>query len=340
MRILLLSLCFVALGAHAQTLLVGNKAEATVSLIDISSGEVKRTAATGIGPHEIAVSGDGKLAVVANYGAETLGNTLTVIEMPQGEAVGTIDLGKHTRPHGLVFLPDSRHLLVTTEGTKSVLKVDVYLGTVVQRIPTGQRVSHMLAYHPSGQRAFVSNLGSASVSLLDIKNGDLLAFKGSGAGAEGIALSGDGRNLWVTNREEGSVSLFDGQHLTLRDKVEVAGFPIRAELTPDDRFLLVISAKSATLTVIDNQTLTLIKQIDINLSQSEQAADTLFADKMAGSSVPIGVEIAPDGNRAWIAHAGVDRVQEIDLQSWETLRIFATGREPDGMAYSALELSP
>ncbi len=338
MRFLLIGLCLCSSLSTAQTLFVGNKSEATVSAIDLASGEVRRTLPTGEGPHEIAVSGDGKLALVSNYGTDEPGNTLTVIEMPQGESVGTIDLGKHSRPHGLVFLPDARHLLVTTEGSQSVLKVDVYLGKVVQVVPTGQRVSHMLAYHASGQRAYVSNLGSASVSLLDIKNGDLLAFKQSGAGAEGIAVSSDGKHLWVTNRDEGSLSLFDGHHLDLLDKIDVPGFPIRAEVSPDDKLVLVSSAASATLTVVDNHALKLLRRVDINLADKVPGGDTLFRDRMGGSSVPIGIEISPDSKRAWIAHAAVDRVQEIDLETFETVRLMATGREPDGLGYTPLSL--
>ncbi len=45
--------------AAAGTLVVANKAEATVSLVDVASGEVVATLPTGAGPHEVAVSPDG-----------------------------------------------------------------------------------------------------------------------------------------------------------------------------------------------------------------------------------------------------------------------------------------
>src|SRR5688500_5153 len=64
------------------TLLVLNKSDTTVSLIDLASRKVVATVPTGVGPHEVAVSPDGKIAVVANYGAQTPGNSLTVINIP------------------------------------------------------------------------------------------------------------------------------------------------------------------------------------------------------------------------------------------------------------------
>jgi len=55
----------VALHAQASgTLIVLNKAEASASLIDLASGEEILRLETGVGPHEVAVSPDGKTAVV------------------------------------------------------------------------------------------------------------------------------------------------------------------------------------------------------------------------------------------------------------------------------------
>ena len=50
------------------TLIVLNKAEASVSLLDAASGGELYKLPTGAGPHEVAVSPDGRTAVVANYG--------------------------------------------------------------------------------------------------------------------------------------------------------------------------------------------------------------------------------------------------------------------------------
>ena len=322
-----LLLLVVATGSQSATLLVGNKSAASVSLIDLERGvEVARA-------HEVAVSGDGRLAVVTNYGRETPGNTLSVIEVEQGRTVGTIDLGDYTRPHGIVFMPDNQHVLVTAEGARSLLQVDVWAGRVVKAVPTGQITSHMLAYDAAGRRAYVANMGSGSVSLISPPIG-LLSFRASGRGAEGIALSPDRRELWVTNRDEDTVSRFDTRDLELMEKVSVAGFPIRAETLPDGR-VLVSSARSATLSVIDpaggaEGGAGVVESVDINLGGG---ADTVLGDT-GGSSVPIGIEIAPDGGRVWIAHAAVDAVQELEVGSWRQLRLLKTGDEPDAMGYS------
>jgi len=130
--LLAMTACLVAAPAvTADVLLVGNKSAHTLWALDLASGERQAEFETGIGPHEVEVSSDQRYAVVSNYGdREAPGNTLTVIEWPSERVVRTIDLGADTRPHGMAFLTGHR-LAVTTEGSNSLLVVDVGLGTVV-----------------------------------------------------------------------------------------------------------------------------------------------------------------------------------------------------------------
>lgn len=330
-----LALVFFACLGHAQTLLVGNKAAASVSLIDLARGQEVARAKTQHGPHEIAVSGNGALAVVTNYGSpERPGNSLSVIEVERAQTVATIELSPHSRPHGIVFMPDNRHVLVTAEGTNSLLMVDIWKGEVTAVIPTGQRVSHMLAYDADAKRAYVANIGSGSVSLINVASRSLLSYQSSGAGAEGIALAPDRRHLWVANRAADTVSLFDARYLDKLAEIVVPGFPIRAEAL-NNGTVLVTSARSATLSVIAPEARAVTRTIEIGLSKTTA---TIFGDAFAGSSVPIGIEVSPDGERIWIAHAAADAVQELEVGSWRQLRLLETGDEPDAMAFSARQV--
>ncbi len=334
--LLWLTLC---LPLAADTLLVANKSDATVTLVDLISGRVAATVPVGIAPHEIAVTTDGLLAVVSNYGtALAPGNSLSVIEVAHGNTVGSIDLGKYQHPHGIVFLPDNRRVLVTAEGSGVLLQVDVYLGTVERVIPTGQQGSHMVVYDPSGRRAYVANIGSGSVSLIDVNHAELLAFEASGVGAEGIVLAANGRDLWVTNRAADSISLFDARYLRRLQTLPVAGFPIRAEMTVDGAQLLVTSARSATLNVINAEQRELQQVVKLGLTAAG-AAENMAGTEFGDSSLPVGIEVAADGERVWIAHSAANQVQELAVGSWRQTRLFVTGRQPDGMAYSSQQVS-
>lgn len=338
-RSLLLSVCLTLVPAMtaAETLLVANKSDDTLSFLDLSAGEVVTTVPTGTGPHEVAVSPDGRTAVVTDYGRDTAGNTLTRVDVVAGQVSGTIDLGDHTRPHGVRFLPDGRRVAVTTEGSRSLLVVDVESGDIETVIPTRQEVSHMVALSDDAQRAFVANIGSGSLSViaLDAEDPRHLRSIPTGDGAEGLTVAGG--QVWVTNRGENTVSVIDPDSLEVAKTLEAGNFPIRAETTPDDSRVLVTNARSAELGVYDAQALTERRRVDIGLEPGDASGRAL--DSFEGSSVPIGIQPGPNGDRAWIAHANADAIMEIDLDTFEVQRLLGAGKEPDGMAYTPLSVN-
>lgn len=322
-------------GKGRGTLLVLNKAEASASLIDLDTGAVVATLPTGQGPHEAAVDPEGRFAVVTNYGTGPApGSSLTVIDMPAARVTRTIDLGSYRRPHGVAWLPDGRRVAVTAEANKALLVVDARTGKVEAAIDTGQEVSHMVALSPDGARAYVANIGSGSVSVIDLKARTLIRNLPTGDGAEGIALSPGGGTLWVTNRAADTVSVIDTKTLAVAATLPSADFPIRAATTPDGRHVLVSNAQSGDLAVFDAA-----RRVEARRIKMERAAaptdGRLFGDQFGASPVPVGVLVHPDGREAYVANTNADAVAVIDLADWSVRGWLKAGREPDGMAFSA-----
>jgi YVTN family beta-propeller protein len=337
MTILSMASFLVAGSLHAATLLVANKAEATVSLVDLASSRVVATLPVGTGPHEIAVSPSGKLALVANYGTGPQpGSSLSVLDVPAAKVVKTIGLGDYRRPHGMTFL-DEKRALVTVEADKAVLEVDVDAGKVVRSIVTGQEVSHMVVATPDGSRAFVANIGSGSITALDLKAGKALGNVPTGKGAEGIDITPDGRQVWVTNREADTVTVIDAASLRVLGSVESAKFPIRAKATPDGRHVLVSNAQSGDLSVLSVADRKVARRVALPVQVAADKDGRLMAAGPFGdSSAPIGVLVEPGGKRAFVAHANGDAISIVDLQEWKKAGTLTAGKEPDGMGYSKL----
>jgi YVTN family beta-propeller protein len=312
-------------------LLVVNKGESTLSVVDPKSGAELARIATGPGPHEVAASPDGRVAVVTNYGTGAApGTTLTVVDLDRLEAVATIDLGEQRAPHGIMYLPDGRHVAVTTERTQTLTIVDVEGRRVVAAIPTGANVSHEVAVTPDGRRAFVANIGSGSVTAIDLISRSVIRSIPTGAGAEGVAVTPNGREVWVSNRAANTVSVIDAESLELLATLESADFPIRVVFTPDGTRALVTNARSAELRVFDVA------------SRRETAAIPIRAPIVAsgpqviafeGSAVPIGVLGDPDGRHVYVAAASADAVAVVDLEQSAVVRLIKVGREPDGLAW-------
>lgn len=325
LAVLVLALAPTNLAAQpVGTLLVLNKTEDTAWFIGMPAGERAAEQPTGRGPHEAAVSPDGRFAVAANY-EDPAAPTLTVYDPGTFDTLRTIDLGESKAPHGLAFVPgegpNAGLLAVTCEGSKHLVLVNTESGEVAARIDTGANGSHMVAVTPDGARAFVANIPDGTVSAIDLAERKLLEIIPTGPGAEGIDVTPDGRDVWVTNRSH-SVSVIDAATLDVLETVACPGFPIRCKVTPDGARVLVSCAQAGALAIFDRA------------SRKEAGRiPTVDEWKQSDGLTPIGILITPDGSHAFVANPGRDEVAVIDLASLEIIQRIQTGDTPDGLGW-------
>lgn len=294
-------------------LLVANKQEASLSIIEVESGKLLATVPTGQGPHEVAVTGNGRFAVVANYGAQAPGNTLTVVDLRTRAPVGTIDLGEYRRPHGIVVLPGDSLVLVTSEASRSVVLVALE-GGVRGAIATGAAGSHMVAVTADGRRGYTANVGSGSITELDIPGGVSARTLPVAPATEGIAVTPDGREVWVGSNGAHTVTIVDTRTWKAVDTLPAAGLPYRVAISPDGRTAVVPAPQAGVVRIFDVPT------------RRERA---VLAFEGAG---PVGSTITADGAYVFVALQGSNEAAMVDLKSGKEVRRFATGAGPDGIA--------
>src|SRR5580765_5093559 len=104
-------------------LLVLNKEDATLAIVDPASGKILGTVPTGQGPHELVVSTDGKFAFASNYGTGPApGSTISMIDIAARKEVRRIDVSPLRRPHGLAFA--NGKLYFTAEASRQIARYD------------------------------------------------------------------------------------------------------------------------------------------------------------------------------------------------------------------------
>ncbi|GAB4139568.1 MAG: hypothetical protein Kow00104_21460 [Rhodothalassiaceae bacterium] len=321
---LLLMLALSAWSAKAEILVVGNKGEDSVGFIDLASGRMEVVRPTGRGPHEVAVSPDGRLAAVVAYGAGAgAGRSIDIFDVAKAVLRTHIDLGAHSRPHGILWHPDGRKLVVTTEGSGHLLVVDGEKGAIEKAIPTGGRGSHMVALSSDGLRAYVANLGSGTVSVIDIAAGERQASLEVGQEAEGIALSPDGSRLWVTARAEDRVMVFDTERLERIAAIATGRMPIRVAISPDGTRAVTSNARDGTLSLIDTASLKRIATV----TPGEGATD---------DSMPVTLLFHPDGRSLFVALTNAARIVRFSVPDFAQSATIAAGKGSDGLGYSPL----
>ncbi|MET0808749.1 MAG: beta-propeller fold lactonase family protein [Pseudoxanthomonas sp.] len=316
----------LSVAAYSGELLVGNKSGDSVWRLSLADGRKTGEFRTGKAPHEVVVAANGRFALVSNYGRETTGNTLSVLDLLGGKPTRVIDLGEHGAPHGLRLLPGDRRALVTTESSARLLVVEIESGRIEQAIDVGPGTGHMVAVSADGKVAYVTKVNAGTLSRIDLASGLKTHERAAGRGAEGVAVSPDGKEVWVTNREEGVLTVHDPATLAIRRRISSRGFPIRVVFAPDGRHALVTNATAANVAVFDVRTK--LPVATVNLAE----AGVIYNQSMlGGAAMPIGLAIEPDGRRAYAAISGGDRIAVIDTQTWKVIGQWATGREPDAL---------
>ena len=165
-----LSLSTTAPVANAQTqtpspaLLVLDKEDNRLSIIDPDTAKTVARLPTGEGPHEIVASDDGKLAFVANYGARTPGNTLSVMDLGAQKELRRVDLGALRRPHGITFADGK--VWFTAEQNRLIARYDPASNQIDWLLGIGENGTHMLVFSKDLSQLFTSNIGSDSITLL------------------------------------------------------------------------------------------------------------------------------------------------------------------------------
>ncbi len=311
-------LACLATAAHTQTLVVLNKQENTLVAIDAASMKIIGRVPTGNGPHEAAVSADGRIVVVANYGAQQPGNSLSLIDLSTMKESKRVDLGALLRPHGMQQVGGKFY--ITSETSRNVLRYDPTADRIDWLMGTGASVSHMLVVAPDGKKVYTANIGSNNVTALNIggpSNAGAIAQIAVGPQPEAIDISPDGKELWVGQNGDGRVSIIDTSTNTVKETIKAGELPIRVKFTLDGKRVLVSDPKSNEVIVFDAGTRREVKRIKLD-------------------GVPLGILLHPAGKLAYISRAQAGEVTAIDLEKLEVGASVKTGDGPDGLAWSTL----
>ena len=320
-------------------LLVLAKSDSMLQLVDPTTLQVTAKIPAGPDPHEVVVSADGKTAFISNYGFGAY-NTLTVVDLVTRKQLATFDLGALRGPHGLMFAGGK--VWFTAEAAKAIGSYDPATQKIDWILGTGQNRTHMIYIWPDLKRIATTNVNSGTVSIIEKSTGAPLVPPGGNAtnmappprgpmgppggdwqetvvrvgnGCEGFDVSPDGKEIWVANAHDGTVSIIDVATKTVTQTLaaDVMGAN-RLKFTPDGKLALISSLRGSDVTVIDSSTRKTVKRINVG----------------HGSA---GIQMQPDGARAFVACSPDGYVAVVDLHSLSVVGRIEAGKDPDGLAW-------
>jgi YVTN family beta-propeller protein len=301
--------------ASKPVLAVLNKTDGTLAFVDPVTMKVTAKVPTGAGPHEVVFSEDGKTAYVANYGAQTPGNSLSVIDVATAKETRRVDLSPLMRPHGIQMIGGK--LYFTAETNRAIARYDPVANKVDWIMGTGQNGSHMIAGSSDQRRFFTANIGSDSVTAFTFQNippaGSAITQIAVGKQPEAIDMSPDGKEVWVGLNTDGGIDVIDTATNKVVKRIDLGGRPYRVRFTRDGKYVVNPTWPANELIIVDAATKTVTRRIKID-------------------GTPFGIDFSRDGTYAFVTALQPDRVHKVNLVTGTIEGSVETGNQPDGIA--------
>ena len=195
----------------------------------------------------LAVSSDGRTLVVCAL----LADRILKFDLTRDVPAVAIPVGDH--PYTVVVHPNNTTAFVSNWGGRSVSIVDLGQAEEIARIEVGSHPNAM-KLSPDASKLYVTNSNSNEVSIIDLARlhvkevVDLSPYPGapaSGTTPNGLALSSDGKTLFVANADNNVVALIDVSKspAVIRGLIPTGWYPTAVALTRDDETLMIANGK-------------------------------------------------------------------------------------------------
>ncbi len=177
------------------------------------------------------------------------GESVSVLDTDKAEVVATVNVGK--RPRGLKLSNDGKELYVAVSG----------LPKCPPSVPDEECAK------------LKRDLAADGIAVIDTATLKLVRLLKSGSDPEQFDLSHDGRRLFVSNEDSGTLTVVGVQSGAVEATVPVGKEPEGVRLSPDGRWIVVTSESGNSIYVVDAQSLKVVKSIPVG----KRPRDVAFA---------------------------------------------------------------
>ncbi|MFF7475919.1 hypothetical protein [Streptomyces sp. NPDC008092] len=190
------------------------------------------------------------------------------------------------------FSLDGRYFIVSCEFSGEVLKVDTEQMKVLrqEKLPFHGAMPQDVKVSPDGKRFYIADMMADGVWILDGDAFTKPTLLPTGKGAHGLYVSRDSRVMYISNRGEGTISLFDfaQNRLTGKWRLPGGGSPDMGGVSADGKVLWLSGRYNSEVYAIDTRTGAELARIRVG-------------------SGPHGLAVYPQPGRYSLGHTGIFR---------------------------------
>lgn len=292
---------------------VSNSYSNSLSVIDIEKEQLVASLPVGNAPVNPTFNRDWTRLYVSNV----LDGTFSIVDTKTAKVVQTVPAGA-PHPSGMRFLPDGKHLVISYIGDKVTDQgalgiMDLETGKLVKKIPV-QAQSERFDITPDGKRAYVANIVSQTISVIDLDKGEVMTTIPSPEKLPfNVLVSPKGLRAFVANVMGDTILEIDTTTNQVVSTIKTAAGPNGMTFTPDGDNILMTNIYAGRM-------------------QSYNLSAKVVSDGSFVGLLPGFVRLAPDGMRGIFAHPYGRAVSIFDGNTLQVIKSIETGIGPSTVA--------
>lgn len=269
-----------------KTLWVNNDRGNTLTPIDPATGKAGKPVDVH-DPYNLYFTPNGKYAIVM----ASLDRQLVFRDAHTMKTAKSVPVSCYGVNHA-DFSPDGRYFIVSCEFSGELLKVDTERMEVVgqQRLPFQGAMPQDVKIAPDGSRFYIADMAADGMWVLDGDRFTEPKLLHTGKGCHGLYVGRDSREMYISNRGEGTVSVYDftRNRLTKKWHLPQGGSPDMGGVSADGKVLWLSGRYNSEVYALDTHDGRQLARIPVG-------------------SGPHGLAVYPQPGRYSLGHTGIFR---------------------------------
>lgn len=309
-------------------LYVVNKISRDIQVINLFNGKEVARIPIDIESHEAASTINQDRIVVTNYGTINQdGNVIKVINVKTNEVEKVIDLKEDLSSNGVIALPEPNKVILIDYACNALCVLNVKADSIEKKIETNQKTSHLVVLHPNKPIAFVTNINSDSVSVIDFNKNEVIKNIACGLGKKGIDITPDGSEIWVSSAKENLIRIISTATYKVTKVLATGKEPLKLKFSIDGKYCLVANATDGSISVYNQQLKKKIKTIKLHGKTS------LIERILYHTPRPVNILMHPNGLYAFVSNSNANKIEVIDMKTLSLVSRLNSGKVPEALVF-------
>ena len=264
-----------------------------------------------------------KMGTAKAYITNSLGDTITMIDLGTLKVSGTIKVGK--RVHGVCAPADGQKLFTTIESEKTLKVIDTATNEVTATIALTGR-PNQCASTPDGHFVGVPIRDVGGIDIIDTRLGKVVKVLPVKE-PHNSYNTGSNDVLWVSSMGDHEIDRIDLKKMEYTDKVPVGGIPRPYAVTRDEKTLYVALSDYHGFEIVDIPSKKQVARVDL---PAAPPADC----ELEPHTETHGLALAPNEKELWVTSLTDGGVYVYDIASKKLSKEIMTGACPNWIGFS------